>query len=194
MDEAGVAYALLGWPEDGPTLRLDHREFSYAGKFVMSSTGKAVAYGPEAGASDDPAAILAAAAFDLDRTDADTLKIRYLTVRDGARGDGLGAHLAVFVTTRAADRGFQRVAIGVNNPFSYEALYKAGFAWTGAESGLAELTLARPAGDPAERDPERYRDGLDVFRDRDGLSEAEWTFVDDRRGADPPALIPKPGS
>jgi GNAT superfamily N-acetyltransferase len=194
MDEAGVAYALLGWPEDGPTLRLDHREFPYAGKFVMSSTGKAVAYGPEAGASDDPAAILAAAAFDPDRTDVDTLKIRYLTVRDGARGDGLGARLAVFVTTRAADRGFQRVAIGVNNPFSYEALYKAGFAWTGEESGLAELTLARPAGDPAERDPERYRDGLDVFRGRDGLSEAEWTFLDDRRGADPPALIPEPGS
>lgn len=193
MEESAVGYALLGWPEDGPTLRLDYREFSYAGKFVMSSTGKAVAYAPEAGASDDPAAVLAAAAFDPDRTDAGTLKIRYLTVQDNARGDGLGARLAVFVTAQAAEHGFQRVAIGVNNPFSYAALYKAGFAWTGEESGLAELLLARPAGAPAERDPERYRDGLDVFRDRDGLADAERAFLDDRRGADPPALVSGPG-
>lgn len=192
MDESAVAYAVLGWPEDGPTLRLDYREFSYAGKFVMSSTGKAVAYVPEAGASDDPAAVVAAAAFDPDRTDAGTLKIRYLTVRSDARGDGLGARLAAFVTARAADRGFERVAIGVNNPFSYEALYKAGFAWTGAESGLAELTLARPAGEPIERDPERYRDGLDVFRERAGPSDAERAFLDDRRGADPPAIASDP--
>lgn len=29
-------------PEDGPTLRLDYRAFSYTGKFVIGSTGKAV--------------------------------------------------------------------------------------------------------------------------------------------------------
>ena len=37
-----MEYVLLGWPPDGPTLRLDHRRFAYAGKFVMSTTGKAV--------------------------------------------------------------------------------------------------------------------------------------------------------
>lgn len=193
MDESAVAYALLGWPDDGPTLRLDYRRFAYAGKFVMSSTGKAVAY--ERGADpSDPEAVLAAAAFDPDRTDEATLKVRYLTVRQDTRADGLGARLAAFVAARAADRGFERVAIGVNNAFSYEALYKAGFAWTGAESGLAELTLARPAGRPAERDPERYRAGLDRFRAREGLDDAERAFLDDRRGADPPALVSGPGT
>ncbi|MUV90296.1 GNAT family N-acetyltransferase, partial [Halapricum sp. CBA1109] len=38
-----MEYALLGWADDGPTLRLDHERFAYAGKFVMSATGKAVA-------------------------------------------------------------------------------------------------------------------------------------------------------
>ena len=33
---------VIGWPPNGPTLRLDYRRFSYAGKFVMSNTGKAV--------------------------------------------------------------------------------------------------------------------------------------------------------
>ena len=37
-----MEFALLGWPEDGHSLRLDYREFAYAGKFVMTSTGKAV--------------------------------------------------------------------------------------------------------------------------------------------------------
>ncbi|TSD15228.1 GNAT family N-acetyltransferase [Haloglomus irregulare] len=191
MEGSTVAYALLGWPADGPTLRLDHREFAYAGKFVMSATGKAVAY--RDGDPADPEAVLAAAAFDADRTDEATLKIRYLTVRQDARGGGLGARLAAFVAARAAGRGFDRVAIGVNNAFSYEALSKAGFAWTGAESGLAELVLARPAETPADRDPGRYRDGLDRFREREGLTPAERAFLDDRRGADPPAPVTPPG-
>jgi len=186
MDESAVEFAVLGWPADGPTLRLDYRRFAYAGKFVMSATGKAVAH-ERSEAPDDPEAVLAAAAFDADRTDAGTLKVRYLTVRQDARGDGLGARLSAFVAARAAERGFDRVAIGVNNPFSYEALYKAGFAWTGAESGLAELVLARPADHPAERDPDRYREGLDVFRERD-LSTAERDFLDERTGAAPPPL------
>jgi len=192
MEASTVAYALLGWPADGPTLRLDHREFAYAGKFVMSATGTAVAHRAD-GAPDDPEAVLAAAAFDADRTDERTLKLRYLTVRQDARGGGLGARLSAFVADRAAERGFDRVAIGVNNAFSYEALSKAGFAWTGAESGLAELVLARPAERPAERDGDHYRAGLDRFREREGLDPAERAFLDDRRGADPPALVTPPG-
>jgi GNAT superfamily N-acetyltransferase len=202
MDEA-VGFAVLGWSAAGPTLRLDHREFAYAGKFVMSGTGKAVAYrargasGAGTGQDDpdpsDPEAVLAAAAFDPDRTDPETLKIRYLTVRDDARGGALGARLAAFVAARAADRDFDRVAIGVNNAFSYEACYKAGFAWTGETSGIAELVLARPAGGPAERGGERYRTGLDRFREREDLADAERAFLDAREGADPPALVEPPG-
>jgi GNAT superfamily N-acetyltransferase len=198
MDEA-VGFAVLGWPADGPTLRLDHREFAYAGKFVMSGTGKAVAH-RVAGAGDgrddpdpsDPETVLAAAAFDPDRTAPGTLKIRYLTVRADARGGALGARLAAFVATRAGDRDFDRVAIGVNNAFSYEACYKAGFAWTGETSGIAELVLARPAGLPAERDDGRYRAGLDRFREREDLADPERAFLDDREGADPPALVEPP--
>ncbi len=194
MDEPAVELTVLGWPDEGPTLRLDYRRFAYAGKFVMSSTGKAVAYVPERGDPGDSEAVRAAAAFDADRTDPDTLKLRYLTVRQDARGGGLGARLSAFVVARAAGRGFDRVAIGVNNAFSYEALYKAGFAWTGETSGLAELVLARPADRPADADGERYREGLDRFRGREGLDDAERAFLDDRRDADPPALVSGPGT
>ena len=38
-----MRFELVGWPADGPKLALDYRAFSYAGKFVMSNTGKAVA-------------------------------------------------------------------------------------------------------------------------------------------------------
>ena len=49
-----MEYVVLGWPSDGPTLRLDYRQFAYAGKFVMSNTGKAVAYeGAPASERDD---------------------------------------------------------------------------------------------------------------------------------------------
>jgi GNAT superfamily N-acetyltransferase len=192
-----VEYALLGWADEGPTLRLDYRAFAYAGKFVMSATGKAVACDRGSDPT-DPDNVLAAAAFDADRTDEWTLKIRYLTVRQDARGGGLGARLSAFVAARAAERGFDRVAIGVNNAFSYEALYKAGFAWTGEESGLAELVLARPADRPADRDSdpggERYRGGLDRFRERDDLDDAEREFLGARIGADPPALVAVPES
>ncbi len=58
-------HELLGWPPNGPTLRLEHQRFSYAGKFVMSNTGKAVAR--------DNENIVTAVAFDEDRTDETTL-------------------------------------------------------------------------------------------------------------------------
>ncbi|ERH03826.1 MAG: hypothetical protein J07HR59_00951, partial [Halorubrum sp. J07HR59] len=37
-----MEFTVLGWPPEAPTLRLDFRTFAYAGKFVMSTTGKAV--------------------------------------------------------------------------------------------------------------------------------------------------------
>lgn len=187
-----VEYVVCGWPEDGPTLRLDYRRFSYAGKFVMSSTGKAVARDPDAaasaGESEFDERVVAAVAFNEDRTDPDTLWLRYITVRNDRRGDGIGARLAAFATERAAMRGYDRLRIAVNNPFAYEALYKAGFGSTGRETGLAELVLERPAGRPAKRSHATYQTGLDVYRERD-LSGDEEDFLDAREGADPPAVI-----
>ncbi len=189
---------LLGWPPDGPTLRLDYRRFSYAGKFVMSTTGKAVVR-QSAGDRDDPTDrtggdeefdddVLAAVAFNADRTDPETLWIRYVTVRDDRRGEGLGPRLCRFLTDRAGDRGYERIQIAVNNPFAYEALYRAGFAFTGEETGLAELLLSRPADGPAEnRSKERYRAGFDRYRERE-LSAAERAFLERKANGAPPKL------
>jgi GNAT superfamily N-acetyltransferase len=165
---------LLGWPPDGPTLRLDHRRFSYAGKFVMSATGKAVVR------EDDE--LVGALAFNEDRTDPTTLWLRYVTVREDRRGEGVGPRLLAFVRDRARERGYERVRIAVNNPFAYEACYRANFGYTGRRTGIAELVLEHPG----ERSAERYREGLDEFRGRD-LSPEEEAFLDARRDADPPS-------
>ncbi|MFC6976192.1 GNAT family N-acetyltransferase [Halomicroarcula sp. GCM10025709] len=169
-----MEFELLGWPEEGPTLRLDHEQFAYAGKFVMSSTGKAVCR---------DGSLVGAAAFDPDRTDPETLCIRYVTVRKDRRGEGIGPQLLAFVRERAAERGFDRVTIGVNNPFSYQAAYRAGFCFTGAEQGLGELELEWPG----DRSTARYQAGLDRFRARD-LSDAEREFLREKRDTAPPRL------
>ncbi|NHN48532.1 GNAT family N-acetyltransferase [Halostella sp. JP-L12] len=169
-----MEFEVLGWPPDGPTLDLDHREFSYAGKFVMSNTGKAVVR--------DGGSVVAAAAFNEDRTDDSVLWIRYITARQDRRGDGIGPRLADFVADAAADRGYDRVRIAVNNPFAYRALYKARFGYTGETTGIAEVVLERP-GDPSE---ERYRAGLDEFRGRESLSESERALLADASGPPDP--------
>jgi GNAT superfamily N-acetyltransferase len=206
-----MEYALLGWPPEGPTLRLDYRRFAYAGKFVMSTTGKAVVRreggeGKQGGEMADtpPTAtdgtgydtdVVAAVAFDADRTDDRTLRLRYITVRSDLKGEGVGPRLAAFVASRAGKRGYDRVVIAVNNPFAYEAMYKAGFAWTGRESGLAELVLDRPAGPLGDSgtgpESETYRAGLDTYRKRD-LGEPEASFLSERVGADPPGPVDVP--
>ncbi|MXV64045.1 GNAT family N-acetyltransferase [Natronorubrum sp. JWXQ-INN-674] len=184
-------YEILGWPPDGPQLRLDHERFSYAGKFVMTNTGKAVARDEARGeASDgepDPS-IVAAVAFNEDRTDEGTLWLRYVTVERGRRGDGIGPELLTLVRDRALERGYERLRIAVNNPFAYEALYRAGFDYTGETTGIAELVLEHSGSDADGRpDRERYQAGLDEFRDRD-LSDDEEAFLADRRGREPPGL------
>ncbi|WP_415379114.1 GNAT family N-acetyltransferase [Halosimplex sp. TS25] len=222
-----MEYVLLGWPAEGPTLTLDYREFSYAGKFVMSNTGKALVRdpaeravaaegeanpdepaGPPVTADGDAAAdVVAAAAFNEDRTDAGTCWIRYITVREDRRGDGIGPRLAAFVADHARERGYDRARIAVNNPFAYQALYRAGFRFTGEETGVAELVLDRvlggAAGDgdgaaSADRSRETYQTGLDVYREREDdseapdLSEAERAFLEEKRGADPPDPLESP--
>ena len=199
-----MEFALLGWPDDGPTLRLDYRTFSYAGKFVMSTTGKAVARDPDVAnddtdpvpSTDTPATVdpsvfqddvRAAVAFNEDRTDPGVLWLRYITVHTDYRGDGLAPRLAAFLADRAEERGYRRLRIAVNNPFAYHAMYKAGFAYTGRQTGLAELVLERPG----ERDRPTYQCGLDVFRDRD-LSDAERDFLAAKERTDPPAIVDPP--
>jgi predicted N-acetyltransferase YhbS len=202
-----MEYAVLGRAEEGPQLRLDYREFSYAGKFVMSNTGKAVVRDPDAesgesvetGEATDPNPdldrdwiaddrIVAAVAFNEDRTDPATAWLRYVTVRRDRRGAGLGARLARFATARLRDREYERVKIAVNNPFAYHALYKAGFGYTGEQTGIAELVLARPG----ERSPERYRTGLDAYRERENLESEERAFLSANVGSDPPDVVPVP--
>lgn len=192
----GVEFDLLGWPPDGPRLDLDHERFSYAGKFVMTNTGKAIASeraastpsgGREESTSSDGGDVVAGASFSADRTDDTCLWIRYVTVRGDRRGQGIAPQLCAFVARRAREHGFEYVRIAVNNPFAYQALYKAGFAYTGEQSGLAELVLERPG----DRSREHYQRGLAVFRERD-LSDAERGFLRDKADASPPEPVGTP--
>ncbi|SEL60072.1 GNAT family N-acetyltransferase [Haloferax larsenii] len=197
-------FVILGWPEDGPRLRLDYRRFSYAGKFTPPKTGKAVVRDPDgelppldddrpapSGGPDSlgPLAedVVAAVAFNEDRTDPTTLWFRYVTVRHDRRGEGLGPEILRKTAEAAADRGYETVRIATNNPFAYEACHKAGFAFTGRETGLAELVLERPAGEPASVSRDQYQSGLDRYRARD-LGADEEAFLAARDGADPPAV------
>jgi GNAT superfamily N-acetyltransferase len=176
--------SVLGWPEDAPRLDLDHERFAYAGKFVTGKSGIAVAR--EDGAGD----VLAAASFSPDRTDDATLRLRYVTVREDRRGERLGPRLCAFVAHRGRERGYDRVAIAVNNPFAFVALYRAGFGATGERTGMAERVLVFP--DPTDRDAAAYRTGLAAFAERD-LPEAARAFVEERRDGDPPAVVDVPG-
>ena len=166
---------VVGWPADGPRLELDHREFAYAGKFVMTRTGKSVL--------EADGEVLAAVAFSPDRTDDALWWLRIVTVRRDRQGEGLGSRLLNYTAERLLERA-ALVRIAVNNPFAYEAAYKAGFGYVGEETGLAELVLERPA----ERRDERYRAGLEAFRGREELGEAERSFLDSRTDTAPPLL------
>ena len=209
-----MEYELVGWPEDGPTLDLDHRAFSYAGKFVMSNTGKAVVRASTDGGGEDRTAasgggedgdadrgLVAAVAFNEDRTDSATAWLRYVTVRRDRRGEGIGARLARFAADSLAERGYDRVKIAVNNPFAYHALHKAGFGYTGEQTGLAELVLARPPDRSREQSSGRcrsgsevYQSGLDVYRERDDLAPEEREFLDAKADDGPPDVLVGPAS
>jgi len=184
-----MEYVVLGWPPDEPTLRLDYRRFAYAGKFVMSDTGKAVVVtgdgDPTLSISDDEYddGVLAAVSFSPDRTREGVLWLRYVTVRDDQRGDGLGPRLCRLVVERAGGRGYTECRIAVNNPFAYEALHRSGFGWTGDTAGMAELVLSTDA----PRTTARYRAGIDALRDRDP-GDPEASFLASRSDTAPPVV------
>jgi GNAT superfamily N-acetyltransferase len=182
-----MEFRLLGWAD--VAFRLDHRAFTYAGKFVVPG-GATAAVEPGYRLPDPREApaegVLAAVAVSEDRTDASVLWLRYVTVRRDRRGEGIGARLAAFTAERARERGYDRVRIGVNNPYAYEALSKAGFGFTGRETGLAELVLECPS------DRSRYREGLERFADRE-LGDEERAFLERHRERGPPAVLdPEP--
>lgn len=172
-----MEFEVLGDAADGPTLRLDWQRFSYAGKFVMSNTGKAVAR--------EDGEVVGAVSFNTDRTDDDCAWLRYVTVRDDYRGDGVGPRLCAHATRYLRER-FERVRIAVNNPFAYHALHKAGFGWTGETTGIAELVLEHPA--PTDAD---YGMGLREYRERD-LTDEEVQFLDAKTGAASPESVEPP--
>lgn len=191
---------MLGGPGEGPRIRLDHHEFSYAGKFVMSNTGKAVALEGETDVLETETVserdwieddrIVAAIAFDEDRTDPGTAWLRYVTVRADRRGEGVGARLARFVTATLREGDYDRVQIGVNNPFAYHALYKAGFGYSDERTGLAELVLVKPG----DRSTERYQSGLDAYRERNDLAPEERSFLAAKTDDAPPDVVPVPSN
>lgn len=171
-----MEFHVLGDAEAGPTLNLDHRHFAYAGKFVMSNTGKAVLT--------NEGEILGAVAFNEDRTDPEAVWLRYVTVRDDRQGEGLGPRLCRSVTQYLHANAYERVRIAVNNPAAYEALYKAGFGYTGRETGIAELVLEHPS----QQSTDGYRAGYDVFAARE-LNGPEATLVERNRDAHPPTVV-----
>ncbi|MFC6772390.1 GNAT family N-acetyltransferase, partial [Halorubrum pallidum] len=125
--------------------------------------------------------VVAAVSFSPDRTDPDCCRIRYVTVHVARRGEGLGPRLIDRTVERLSRAGYDRVKIAVNNPFAYAALYKSGFAYTGEQTGIAELELARPVDASADEDTERYRAGLRAFREDDrDLDPVEEEFIADR--------------
>ncbi len=170
-----MEFVVKGDASGGPKLTLDHEQFSYAGKFVMTNTGKVVAR--------EEGEVVAAVSFNRDRSDETCVWLRYITVREDRRGDDVGAELAHVTASRLLNT-FDRVRIAVNNPFAYEALYKAGFGYTGEQTGIAELVLERPI----DRSREMYLDGYNAFDERE-LSPEEQSFIATKTDGTPPGRI-----
>jgi len=156
-----MQFELLGSESAGPTLHLDHERFAYAGKFVMSSSGKTVARAD--------GEIVGAVAFSADHDDSGTVHLRYVTVRADRRGEGIGPRLLRFTAAVLSGDSsgdtpdYETVLIAANNPIAYRACYRAGFEYTGEETGIAELLLAYR---PDAQTVNRYEDGLRVYEDR----------------------------
>lgn len=172
-----MEFEILGFPPAGPTLDLDHEQFAYAGKFVMSSTGKSVAR--------DGGSLVGAVAFNEDRSSENVVRLRYVTVRRDRQGDGIGSRLLRFTAEKLREE-YDRVLIAANNPIAYRSCYAAGFVYTGQETGLAELLLAYAPS--SEQRGTLYAQGLDVFRDRDMPDEQQSVL----ERTEPPSVIESP--
>lgn len=154
-----LEHEVIGWSDT--RLELDN-SFAYAGKFRVPS-GKVVT-------RDTNGEAVAALSFSPDRADDDGVRVRYFAVHEERQGEGIGSALLAHSADCLLDR-YETVRVSVNNPYSYEAAYKAGFGWTGETSGLAELVMRRPS-----PDTERYADGMGLLAERE-LSEKEAEYV-----------------
>lgn len=173
-----MEFEFLGMPEAGPTLELDHERFAYAGNFRTAATGKTVAR--------ETGTLLGAVAFNRDRTDDSTMRLRYVTVRDDRRDEGIGSTLLQYTAEELLDRDVADIAIAVNNPIAFQACYRAGFVFTGEERGMHELLCHyRPA---ATRDGTLYRAGLEHFRAQ-SLPEDQHSFVTEQLATGVPAPV-----
>ena len=175
-----MEFELLGFSRDKPTLDLDHERFAYAGKFVVSRTGKT--------AVRDGEDLVGAVAFSADHGRTDAIRLRYVTVREDRRGEGIGPRLLRFTAERL-QTCTDEVLIAVNNPIAYQACYRAGFVWTGTETGMAELLLRYEPGDT--RAVGQYREGFRVFERRD-LPPAHQRLLDRHITATPPTVVTDP--
>jgi GNAT superfamily N-acetyltransferase len=173
-----MQFELLGDDSAGPALSLDHEQFAYAGKFVMS--------GPKAVVRSDDS-VVGAISFSEDHSDSNAVRLRYVTVREDRRGEGIGPRLLRFTAARLVER-YDDILIAANNPIAYEACYRAGFVFTGEETGIAELLMRYQ---PEGRNGDRYREGFGVFQDRELPAPHEAVC---RRHADgePPAIVADP--
>ncbi|MFB6185286.1 MAG: GNAT family N-acetyltransferase [Halobacteriaceae archaeon] len=170
-----MEFEIVGWPNESPTLDLDHNHFPYAGKFVMSNTGKAICT--------QNGSIIGAIAFNEDRTDPDVLWFRYITVHTEYQGKEIGPKLARYTAQHATNASYQAIKIAVNNPFAYHALYKAGFSFTGEQTGIAELILRYPSAS------DTYQSGLTIFEQRNGLTTEEKAFIQQKQGQESPQTV-----
>lgn len=178
-----IEYSFCGWPTDRPTLDLSHEQFAYAGKFVIERTGKAIARDQAA----DTAPIVGAVSFNRDRGVANGGRIRYLTVRDGYRGNRIGPRLVQYLCTQVASE-YDCLRIAVNNPIAYVALYRAGFGYTGETGGLGEAVLEVPSPD---RSPAQYRAGLKQVAD-EALPDRQQTVLERGLDGTPPSVLSPP--
>lgn len=164
-----------GSPAGGPAVSLDHTEFRYAGKFQMTTTGKALLI--------DSNSCIAITAFSTDRSCDNRIWLRYVSVHDDYQARGVGPRFLRTTTTTLLDQ-VKSIRIAVNNPFAYVAAYKAGFVYTGEQTGIAELLLDHPG----IRTTESYLAGLEVFRDADHLSSVEQSYLEEKHAGAPPPV------
>lgn len=165
-----------GSPEGGPQVDVDHTRFRYAGKFNMTTTGKALLIKDETW--------IAIASFNRDRTCEDRVWLRYITVRDDHQQAGIGPRFLRSITKELREHA-SSVRIAVNNPYAYQAAYKSGFVFTGEQTGIAEVILEYPEIWTLHA----YEAGLTEFTNREGLSEQEREFVSEKRHGPPPPVI-----
>lgn len=173
-------YEFLGWPDDGPTIDISHERFAYAGKFILPGTGKAIVRSSQPGSHP----IKGAVAFNDDRGVQNAARIRYITVSESTRGRRLGPKLALFVQDQIIGQSYSLVRIAVNNPIAYEAMYRAGFYYTGETRQLNEVVLSTDA----PLSPSKYKTGLQTF-DKADLPDRQVRLIDRGMDRGPPEKI-----